>query len=106
MKDTLQIVRLGSKVRHNISNDVEIWGIAGLSHRVEERMPGASGEVIALSLPFNIPGATMRQNWGEGSIGLVWSLGDGVEFRASVGATTDGDTAPLTSTRFGVSMPL
>ena len=104
--DTLQIARLGAKLNQKMNEQLELWTSFGAAHRVEKRMPGASGEVIALSLPFNVSGATMRQNWAEGSLGIIWHATKSVDVHAGIGASTDGDTAPLAFTRLGLSISL
>tara|TARA_R110002074_G_scaffold96092_1_gene208976 strand:+ start:1457 stop:1828 length:372 start_codon:yes stop_codon:yes gene_type:complete len=82
--DALQIARIGAKLVHQMNERVELWTSFSAAHRVEKRMLGASGEVIALSLPFNVSGATMRQNWAERSLWMIWHATKAVDVHAGI----------------------
>ncbi|MFO1187792.1 MAG: hypothetical protein U1E87_10315 [Alphaproteobacteria bacterium] len=68
---------------------------------MSDRLLALSGEVLALSMPFSVPGAAVRESWAEFGVGLSARTASGVTLHASFGGSSDGDTAPSYAASLG-----
>lgn len=93
-EDTLRITRLGVEASAAISDGASLWASAAWAHRLSDRSPELSGQVIALATPFTVPGVSVNAEWIEAAVGARWRLNERAQMHVTLGGASDGDTAP------------
>ena len=98
--DDVTVVRLGSDISVSLSDTLRLLGIVEGAYQFEDSQAGLSGDVIGLG-SFNLPGATVKQEWLRSGIGLEVDLSTSATLSFTANATTRG---PAASTWFAASL--
>lgn len=106
VSETLQVTRAGGELQTRVCDSLDAFASADWAHRVNARLPGLSGEVLALSVPFALDGGQVRQDWAEAGIGLDWRAQRGIVIHAEVDASSDGDTTAHYRAGLGIEVAL
>jgi uncharacterized membrane protein/uncharacterized protein YhjY with autotransporter beta-barrel domain len=90
---SLAIARAGVQVDVRASDAWRFWVSGDYARRGQSRVPGVSGEVIALASPFAIEGAAVNREWWEAGLGAEWRASERTRLQFGVNGSSDGDTA-------------
>jgi outer membrane autotransporter protein len=92
-KGNLDIARAGAQLDLKASAALRFWATGDRAMRRQRELPGVSGEVRALSLPFAIEGAETNRAWWEAGLGAEWRASNATRLQFGINASTDGDIA-------------
>jgi probable HAF family extracellular repeat protein len=90
---TTHLGRLGAEMRGALCDKANFFVSANWAHQFDDTAPAIAGVLSGVNLPFTTA-LGVEQDWAEGAIGASWRPSAGTLLRASLGASSDGKTAP------------